>query len=88
MGWRKTSVEGRVMWERDGMRVDSTQAIEAIEKAESDALRQSMERTRQMREVWDLEKENSSEEDGNPFAPLIVFAIVILIYLISFFVGN
>lgn len=83
MGWHKTHAEGKVMWEReDGMRVDSTQAIEAIEKAESDALRKSIEHARQRRaeKDWDLDTEHDNEEDGNPFAPFIVLGVVALIY--------
>ena len=89
MSWTKVDVEGRVMWERsDGIRVDSTQSIDAIEKAESEALRKSFEEMIYTRESWDLEKQNKTDEDENPLVQLIIFAIVTLVYFISTFVSQ
>lgn len=35
MGWQKTDVEGRVMWERNGMRVETTEQADMIDSMNS-----------------------------------------------------
>ena len=76
MGWLKTDVEGRVMWERsDGVRVRCSDDIEAIEAAEEKAF----ERTR----IRALPRYDFEIEEEIEYEPLCFVGRMVVLGLIA-----
>jgi len=85
MSWTSIDVDGRRMWERnDGVRASHWQQIEAIEKAESESLRRSMDR------LYTYQDDEPDEQEGesHPWYPVIAMAVVVVLFLIDRWLGN
>lgn len=81
MGWNVTIHEGKICYDRDGMRVYRTQDIEAIERQERIEAEQRNNSVR-----WDCHEEEweSPESDLTTTQTLIIFGMLIaaILYLI------
>ena len=84
MSWHTIDVEGRKMYERDGVRVNSTEQIDIIEKAERDV----SEARKARQPAWMRESEEEPDVELEPLGTtarivvLSIMAVLILIILI------
>ena len=87
MGWNVTSHEGKICYERDGMRVYRTQDIEAIERQEKVEAEQRNNNVRC--DYHEDECENTDIDEMKPATALVIVALAIAAILCFMFgVGN
>ncbi len=78
MGWNKTSVEGKVMWEDSGgVRVSSTEEVDAIEKSRKLPPPRNF-----MVDFPDNDEEEVIDGELGPVGMCVVIGIMVILMLI------